>query len=106
MAFKLALGVNTDELRAQAQQVEATVESVQAQLVTALRILAQTSYWRGEAANLHHDDMASRSEEIQAMIQRLKTYPVDIRRMAGLYDEAEQENLGMSNQLTSDIPLI
>ncbi|MCR5526157.1 MAG: WXG100 family type VII secretion target [Lachnospiraceae bacterium] len=66
--------------------------------------ISKTSgYWLGEAGELHRKIYQEKKEEIDAIIARLERHPVNLMQMAGVYREAEADNVEASSPLMSDI---
>lgn len=103
MAIKSSLRVDPESLVRQASVVETTVASISEALQTMQRALANTNYWKGSAADLHHNDLNSRQTEIASLMNRLRAYPVDICKIASNYQTAEQGNANKAKQLPSDM---
>lgn len=107
MAFNLALDVTTEQVRSQSQKIDTTVQEIR-KLITIMRnSVEQTDgYWKGEAADMHRSELANSADELQAVLQRIANYPIDIQKMAGIYEGAEDTNEGLATQLQPDVQLV
>jgi uncharacterized protein YukE len=106
MAINKALRVDPDALRAQVGKVQTSVQSIEYQVSLLVQAMGDMTYWRGPAARLHQNDLSKTNEELQSVINRLRRYPEDISKMAGIYEASEVTNQVVVGQLTSDIPLV
>lgn len=107
MAFSLELNVTPEMLKTQSAQIGNTVDQIRTLLGNLQGYVeATSSYWKGEAADLHRNDMDSNEQQIQEVLARIAKYPTDILEMAGIYEGAESDNVSVSNQLLPDVQLI
>ncbi len=107
MAFSLALDVTTEQVRAQSSKIEGTVQQIES-LIKAMQTSVEgtSGYWKGEAADMHRNELANSADELQAVLQRIANYPIDIQKMAGIYEGADETNVGIVTQLQSDVQIV
>ena len=107
MAFSLALDVTTEQVRTQSGKIDSTVKSI-AKLIESMQTSVEgtSGYWKGEASDLHRNELANSADELQAVLQRLADYPIDSQKMAGIYEGAEDTNKGIATQLQPDVQLV
>lgn len=107
MAFSLVLDVTTEQVRAQSSRIESTVRQIDG-LIEAMQASVEgtSGYWKGEAADLHRNELANSADELQAILQRIANYPIDIQKMAGIYEGADETSVGIVTQLQSDVQLV
>ena len=48
-------------------------------------------------------EFESQREDIDTILKRFKEHPIDLMKMAGVYDEAEQAALAQNQTLETDI---
>ena len=106
MAFSLALNVDADQLDSQATQMSETVQRIERALSNLQQELAGTQYWKGTAADNHRQDLSGREQAISDLVKRLKQYPDDVRKMAGIYRGAEDSNVTAASQLKTSVELV
>ncbi len=67
------------------------------------KVAITTGFWKGEAGDANrkaYNDLADRIEEI---LKRLGEHPVDLMKMAGVYDAAEAEAKETGNALRGNV---
>jgi len=83
--------VSTAELRRQAAEVSRRVESLTARFSELERTVNSTrGYWTGDAGDLHRRFYAERRDDVETMLRRLREHPVDLLKMSGNYEQAEE----------------
>ena len=60
-------------------------------------------YWQGEAGDKDRAGYESFKDEISYIIKRLQEHPVDLLKMAGLYEETEQGIVTTNEILRTDL---
>ncbi len=106
MAFSMALGVTPELLRSKAAEVSKDIGEMEKGLQTLeTEINGTAAYWLGEAGDLHRKKYLDRSEEMRNLIKRLYTYPERILKMAGIYDQAEDHSIAVSETMKTDIEM-
>ena len=60
-------------------------------------------YWKGEAAEGFQISYQEKQNDICEILDRLKEQIDDLRKIAGIYQEAEQNAVNTVEELTSDI---
>lgn len=85
------LTVTPEELETQADAVEATLATMR-QSFDRVKIMFETSnqYWVGQAADSHREAYTDYLGRIEEMLNRYGEHVIDLRKMGGVYREAEQ----------------
>ena len=65
-----------------------------------------SGYWHGEAATKQRNDYNDSLAKINAMIDRLVTYPDRLFQMAGIYETTEEANTQVASTLKTDIQMV
>lgn len=98
--------VSTAELRRQAAEVSRRVESLTARFSELEYTVSGTrGYWIGEAGELHRQLYAERKDDIETMLRRLREHPVDLLKISGNYEQAEQAVAESFETLRGDVIL-
>ncbi len=101
-SFQLKVTPETLEQRANA--AESKIAKLKKYFSEMDSVISKTSgYWLGEAGELHRKIYKEKKEELDAIIARLEKHPVNLMQMAGVYREAEADNVEASSPLMSDI---
>ncbi len=96
--------VQTDVLDRKALEVTAKINQMERLFEGVQEMIRRTRYyWIGEAGDIHRKAFEDQRDSIEEMIDRLKEYPVDLRKIAGTYVEVENKQIqaidGMPNDL-------
>lgn len=84
------LTVTPEELDAQASIVESKLNAVKEFFEDVKALFNGTEYyWIGAAGDAHRESYLSRTEVIETMLLRYQEHVDDLRRMAGVYRDAE-----------------
>ena len=99
--FRLAVSV--DELKRGAAQIESQIANAQRNWQS-LCATAETAkhYWEGDAADCRRRLFEESRQEMESVFQRLKNHPLNILKMAGIYDDAEEKSVQMTASLPDD----
>lgn len=104
MAFTLALGVTPESLKTKSSDINTDIDDMVKQVnLLYEEITGTSSYWEGDAGNTQRKNFEDQVSEINKLIERLRTYPTRILKMAGIYEEAEEGSVEMANTLATDI---
>ncbi len=96
--------VETETLRAKADTVTGQISEMQGQLDEFKQVVTKTSsYWLGDGGDTRRKEYIDKQAFVEEMIKRLKEYPVDLLKIAGIYDNAEKENIEFSRSLSTDV---
>lgn len=96
--------VSTDVMKAQATKVDGYIRAIEKDFNEIRKIVkASKSYWVGDASDKHREIFNEREENITRVIRRLEEHPQDLRKMAGIYEAAEQENETLASLLPDNV---
>lgn len=101
--IEMTLRVEPEALKNKSYDMVTDIENMSNDIKRMTESMEDTSgYWLGNAGNAQRDQYMNRLEEMNALIERLRTYPVRILKMAKLYDETEYNNVIIAvNQKTT-----
>lgn len=104
LAGEVVLKVTPEQLKEKSVTVEAQIKVVQNSFEELKRrINATSSYWIGEAGDLHRKLYNDEEDTINEMMRRLKEHPRDLITIADTYIGAENEAKSIADQLTGDV---
>lgn len=63
-------------------------------------------YWNGDAANRHRDGFRKQQADMDQIIETLKKYPVDLRKISGNYDSTIHRNVETAQTLNTDFVML
>lgn len=96
--------VTPEQLKTKSDEVTVAISNMERALGRLSDIMQKTSsYWQGEAGDLHRRLYSEDKEVVDEMMKRLKEHPRDLLAIAGIYQEAEQKAVELSNMLPEDI---
>lgn len=100
MALSGYLLVQPGQLAAQASVVEQRINVLEREFEDMERLLRGTSsYWTGEAGNLHREKYMAYKNFIEEMVRRYREHVADLRQMAGVYETAERLSVTAADSL-------
>ena len=103
----LALGVTPEKLKEKSTVVRSDISTMESEINKLIdRIKATSSYWKGEAGNAQRAKMEESVPVLNAMIQRLNSYPDKLETIAGIYTKAETQNLATASATKTDIFMV
>ena len=104
MEQQFVMKVSTDVMRAQATKVDGYIKAIKKDFDEIRRIVnASKSYWVGDASDKHRSLFGEYEDSIQLILSRLAEHPDDLRKMAGIYEGAEQVNETLASQLPENV---
>lgn len=107
MAFSLALGVTPELLKTKANEVQNEVDGMESDFQSLFDAIDQTrDFWIGDAGNLYRRNYTDKQKDINRVMERMQSYPTRILQMAGIYEEAEEQNEMISAVLGDKLNLI
>lgn len=96
--------VTPDELKNQANLVSEDIKNINKHWrVIVDKIERSKSYWEGDASISHIRIYKDISEDMGKVIKKLENNPQKLLRMAGIYEETEQEIVAESEKLPTDL---
>ena len=98
------LKVSPDTLKAKAQEVQGQINAFEKQWNQLSQLVTKTKgYWIGKASDLHQKQYKEYQDDVELVIKRLKEHPVDLMKMAQVYDEHEQKAVAIAQSLPDDV---
>ena len=100
----IRLKVNTDQIKKQAvivsdeiRETERTWKMIQGKFESSQK------YWVGEASKKHQRYIKKAIVEVDHLLKRMKEHPVDLLKMASIYDKAERGARSVSGKLPNSV---
>lgn len=98
-----AFRVKPEELERKSQEFTTIINSIRKRFAKIEEVSGKTrGYWRGEAGDKDREGYASYQDDIDFILKRLNEHPVDLLKMAGIYKQAEENVLTMTEKLKVD----
>ncbi len=96
--------VKTETLVSQSEEVSKQILNTENAFNELKSLVSSTSsYWIGEAGEAHRTNYMNRQSEVETAIRRLREHVVDLKTMAGVYDEAERAAQSEAQSLISEV---
>lgn len=100
----IVLKVTPEELNKAAGEIETQIKDIENQFAGVDTEISRTrSYWEGEASDSHKAQYDALKDEINEAVNRLKNHPVNLLRMAGIYQETETNVTEAAESLPQDV---
>ena len=104
LASGVHIKVSTDVLNNKAVEAAKEIEGVKRDFDTLKQtVKSSSSYWIGEAGDLHRRLFEDQSDDIDEIIKRLSEHPADLQQIAGVYASTEAEVQAISGELPTDV---
>lgn len=101
MAVGVTLKVAPSVLKTQSGVVSSEINTLEQAWREMESVIKKTKgYWEGQASNQHLEYYNDVKDDMETIIRRLKEHPVDLLKMAGIYEESEN----MAQQIASSLP--
>jgi WXG100 family type VII secretion target len=102
--MQIKLKVDPATLKAKAQEVQGQINTFEKNWNQMAGIIQKTKgYWVGEASNLHQKHYEEYKEDVEKILKMLKEHPVDLMKMAGVYEEHEAKAVALTQSLSGDV---
>ena len=96
--------VKTEVLVSQSEEVSKQISNTENAFSELKNLISATSsYWIGEAGEVHRTNYMNRESDVETAIRRLREHVVDLKTMAGVYDEAEKTAQSEAQNLISEV---
>lgn len=96
--------VDSAVLRDKAASVSKSIASMSGSLEQLESIISRTSsYWIGEAGDMHRKIYMDQRPQLEEMMKRLKEHPTDLLAIAQTYDTVEAAVQEIASELPGDI---
>ncbi len=98
------LRVSTDVLKSKADEIKGQIQAIETNWKQLCSIVERSAgYWEGEAGDYHRKMLKDNEEDVQKIIRRLNEHPVDLLKMAGIYEKAEVAAKALANTLSDHV---
>lgn len=93
--------VKPEELERKADDLSEKIRSTEHDFEKLMNIVENTQhYWIGDAGDLNRQLFRNEKSEIEEILNRLKEYPDDLKKIAGIYRDTENK----VNEENSQVP--
>lgn len=99
----ITLKVTPGELEKQAKSVTRIIEKIEKDFNGIEQVVNGTNYWQGAASEKHKKIFEENKKDISEILKRLREHPEDLKTMAGIYSETENENENIAKELPADV---
>lgn len=104
MAAGVTLKVAPSVLKTQSGVVSSEVRKLEQAWKEMESVFKKTKgYWEGQASNQHIEYYNDIKDDVETIIRRLKEHPVDLLKMAGIYEESETAAQQIATSLPQDV---
>lgn len=101
--FNGSVAVNTAELDTKASELSDCIRLLKINFEEMYeRISSTANYWQGDAAEKYRSEFNSKKTDIETSVARLLEHVTDLRVMAGVYRDAEKDNIDITEQYLED----
>lgn len=101
---EIYIKVQPEQLYSKSALIENKVRQTKVKFDEMQRIIASSSYyWEGEAQKAYKKSYSQFKDEIFEIIARLEEHVADLSKMAGVYEQAEEETKQMAESLPTDV---
>lgn len=96
--------VDTNVLKGKANQISNEVKKMEHDWKAIQdTIRSSKSYWQGDASNEHQKYLKEVSDDVAKILKRMKEHPVDLMKMAGVYNASESQASQLAKKLPDDV---
>lgn len=100
---EIMLNTTSDELISKASEISREINAFEYDWKKIEDIILNSKgYWAGDAGDVQRKQLKDLSSDMSEIIRHLKEHPKNILKMAGLYQEAEQEVKKIAIELPAD----
>ncbi len=104
MEQNFVIKVAPEKLKEQAQTVTGYIDAMKKDFDGIRQTVKKTGvYWNGMASDKHREIFGQNEEDIEQILKRLREHPVDLQKMAGVYEQVEETNEQLANSLKEDV---
>ena len=100
----IQLRVTPSELQRKAGEISGLLSNVRNEYESLKNIAsASKAYWTGDAANTFRSYVQGIDSDMQRVLNRLSEHPEDLLKMAGIYQDNEENIVSMASKLPVDV---
>lgn len=104
MEHNFVIQVEPEKLKEQADIVTGYINAIKKDFDGIRQIVKLTGiYWQGDASKKHRYIYDENEDDIEQILKRLWEHPIDLQKMAGIYEKAEELNETLANNLPEDV---
>ena len=104
MEANFVFNVAPEKLKEQAKTVTEYINAIEKDFNEIRQIVKNSVlYWQGDASKKHRQIFDENEEDIQQILMRLKEHPVDLQKIAGVYEQTEQLNETLASDLPNEV---
>ena len=104
MGNDATLNVSTETMYTKAQEAETQLGRMKQSFETMQNLVqSSTSYWQGEAGDVHRTTYQACEKKAEEIFKRLQEHVDDLRNMAAGYERAESAAINRIETLSSDV---
>lgn len=101
---RMRIKVSTEALRRASVETNQEIDRVQNLFNNLEEVIKSSSlYWEGEGQQAYSHSFIEKKQYIDTALKRFRENVTDLREMAGIYHEAEQQAKEHAQMLSSDI---
>ncbi len=100
----ITLKVTPSELKSKAEEIQNQISNFESAWNQIVQIINNSKgYWIGDSGNAHQKQFAQYKNDVERIIKRLNEHPIDLLKMAGVYEASEKRAVEKTQALSSDI---
>lgn len=100
----IVLKVAPDDLKKKSGEITKEISNIESDFQKIDQLITGTKrYWEGDASNQHIKSYTKMKDDIKTIIKRLKEHPVDLQKMAGVYEQTEAAVSQLASALPTDV---
>lgn len=100
----IQLRVTPEEMERKAGEISGQIDAVEKNWNNLCdTVKASRTYWEGDAGDRNRKFLEDITRDAQSVLSRLSEHPDDLRRMAGIYTEAENTATELVNTLPDNV---
>ena len=103
---QIRIKVDTDTLALRADAAEKKIRDLRERFDRIEQIVQNSvSYWEGDGNDAHRREYREYQDDISEMLKRFQENITDLRSIAGIYREAQENATELGNDLPADVIL-
>lgn len=100
----ITLKVSPSELKSKAEEIQNQISNFESAWNQIAQIIGNSKgYWTGEAGNAHQKQFEQYKNDVERITKRLHEHPVDLLKMAGVYEESERQAVEKIQTLSGNV---
>ena len=104
MSQQFVLKTDTEVLYKNVTQLNDSIQDIRKRYADIAGLMANMpKYWLGEVSDNHMAEVQSLIEDVEPIVRMLEQKPIQLYKMAGLYNTVEDANKGLAAALDSNV---